>query len=31
MRMNKQLPQSGVGFMPMMWMMGGGGNPTMGL
>ena len=25
-----QLPQSGVGFMPMMWMMGGGGNPMMG-
>src|SRR3989344_5448083 len=25
-----QVPQSGVGFMPMMWMMGGGGNPMMG-
>ena len=25
-----QIPQSGVGFMPMMWMMGGGGNPMMG-
>ena len=25
-----QLPQNGVGFMPMMWMMGGGGNPMMG-
>src|SRR3990167_5159561 len=25
-----QLPQGGVGFMPMMWMMGGGGNPMMG-
>lgn len=27
---NAQVPQSGVGFMPMMWMMGGGGNPMMG-
>lgn len=25
-----QFPQSGVGFIPMMWMMGGGGNPMMG-
>jgi len=25
-----QLPQNGVGFIPMMWMMGGGGNPMMG-
>ena len=25
-----QIPQSGVGFMPMMWMMEGGGNPMMG-
>ena len=25
-----QPPQSGVGFMPMMWMMGGGGNSMMG-
>ena len=25
-----QIPQNGVGFMPMMWMMGGGGNPMMG-
>ncbi|EKD90326.1 MAG: hypothetical protein ACD_31C00009G0001 [uncultured bacterium] len=25
-----QLPQNGVGFMPMMLMMGGGGNPMMG-
>ena len=25
-----QVPQSGWGFMPMMWMMGGGGNPMMG-
>src|SRR3989344_6485327 len=25
-----QLPQGGIGFMPMMWMMGGGGNPMMG-
>lgn len=25
-----QIPQGGVGFMPMMWMMGGGGNPMMG-
>ncbi len=25
-----QIPQSGVGFMPMMWMMGGGGNPMTG-
>src|SRR3989344_3543867 len=25
-----QLPQNGVGFMPMMWMLGGGGNPMMG-
>jgi putative membrane protein len=27
---NTQVPSSGVGFMPMMWMMGGGGNPMMG-
>ncbi len=27
---NAQVPQSGVGFMPMMWMIGGGGNPMMG-
>src|SRR3989304_2627906 len=27
---NAQLPQNGAGFMPMMWMMGGGGNPMMG-
>jgi putative membrane protein len=25
-----QVPANGVGFMPMMWMMGGGGNPMMG-
>jgi len=25
-----QIPSNGVGFMPMMWMMGGGGNPMMG-
>src|SRR3990167_27233 len=25
-----QIPQNGVGFMPMMWMIGGGGNPMMG-
>jgi len=25
-----QVPSNGVGFMPMMWMMGGGGNPIMG-
>lgn len=25
-----QIPQGGFGFMPMMWMMGGGGNPMMG-
>lgn len=25
-----QFPQSGIGFMPMMWMMRGGGNPMMG-
>ena len=25
-----QTPSSGLGFMPMMWMMGGGGNPMMG-
>ena len=25
-----QIPQNGVGFMPMMWMMGGGGNSMMG-
>ena len=27
---NAQVPSNGVGFMPMMWMMGGGGNPMMG-
>ena len=27
---NAQIPSNGVGFMPMMWMMGGGGNPMMG-
>ena len=27
---NANFPQNGVGFMPMMWMMGGGGNPMMG-
>ena len=27
---NAPVPSSGVGFMPMMWMMGGGGNPMMG-
>ena len=26
-----QIPSNGVGFMPMMWMMGGGGNPMMGI
>src|SRR3989344_9287503 len=25
-----QTPSNGLGFMPMMWMMGGGGNPMMG-
>src|SRR3990167_2370248 len=25
-----QVPSNGLGFMPMMWMMGGGGNPMMG-
>ena len=27
---NAQVPQNGWGFMPMMWMTGGGGNPMMG-
>jgi len=27
---NAQVPSNGVGFMPMMWMMGGGGNSMMG-
>lgn len=27
---NAQIPQSGIGFMPMMWMMRGGENPMMG-
>src|SRR3989344_4699087 len=27
---NVQVPSSGAGFVPMMWMMGGGGNPMMG-
>ena len=27
---NAQVPSSGTGFMPMIWMMGGGGNPMMG-
>ena len=27
---NAQVSSNGVGFMPMMWMMGGGGNPMMG-
>ncbi len=27
---NAQVPSSGAGLMPMMWMMGGGGNPMMG-
>src|SRR3989338_3592133 len=27
---NAQVPSNGAGFMPMIWMMGGGGNPMMG-
>ena len=27
---NAQVPSNGVGFMPMMWTVGGGGNPMMG-